>query len=108
MIDTPTAIRRFIDATNSADTAAFLDSFTADATLNDWGREFAGRAGIASWNETDNIGVRAHFELVAIAHGTSEHAFVATLTVTGDGYNGTGPMTFVLDGDRIAVLTIAP
>jgi len=33
---------------------------------------------------------------------------VATLAVTGNGYNGTGPMTFVLDGDRIARLTIVP
>jgi len=30
------------------------------------------------------------------------------LTVTGDGYNGTGPLTFTLDGDRIARLVISP
>lgn len=52
MNTTPTAVQRFIDATNAGDTEAFLDAFTSDASLNDWGREFTGRDGIASWNRT--------------------------------------------------------
>ncbi|CCV15928.1 nuclear transport factor 2 family protein [Mesorhizobium sp. STM 4661] len=43
----PDPIRRFVEATNEGDTAAFLDTFTADALLSDWGRTFNGRAEIA-------------------------------------------------------------
>ena len=43
----PAAIRQFIEATNKADTAAFLAAFSANASLTDWGRNFHGRDGIA-------------------------------------------------------------
>ncbi|WP_235984544.1 nuclear transport factor 2 family protein [Mesorhizobium neociceri] len=46
---TPEPIRRFVEATNEGDTEAFLDTFTADASLTDWGRSFHGREQIARW-----------------------------------------------------------
>ncbi len=54
MSTTPPVIQRFIDATNAGDTAAFLEAFTPDAFLSDWGRDFTGRAGthrtsLADW-----------------------------------------------------------
>ena len=104
----PQGLQRFIDTTNKGDDAGFVDAFTMDAVLDDWGRVFLGRDGIASWNRTDNIGVQAHFALVDIQPTDHADTVVAVLTVTGNGYNGTGPMTFVFDGDRIARLTIAP
>lgn len=104
----PEPIRRFIEATNRGDTTAFLDAFASDATLIDWGRKFSGREGIASWNETDNIGVQAHFDLVSFVEGKRHGSYEVTLKVTGNGYNGTGPMTFTVIGDQIASLTIEP
>ncbi|MFJ8364229.1 nuclear transport factor 2 family protein [Streptomyces sp. NPDC093984] len=105
-IEIPPAIRTFIDATNNADSDAFVNAFTPDAYLNDWGREFHGRDGVRSWNTTDNIGVQAHFTLKGVER-PAEDTFVVTLTVTGNGYNGTGPMTFVLRDDLIASLRIS-
>jgi ketosteroid isomerase-like protein len=104
----PETIAQFIDATNTADTARFLDAFTTDATLDDWGRQFHGRDGIAAWNDTDNIGVQAHFELVKVAEVDAGHVYVVTLAVSGNGYNGTGPMTFTLVDGRIHSLVISP
>ncbi len=69
---------------------------------------FHGRDGIASWNKTDNIGKRSHFELVGIEPAGPPDTFIVTLEVTGDGYNGTGPMTFVFAGDRIRSVVISP
>lgn len=106
--DTPVGIRTFIESTNNGDSEAFVAAFTDDATLDDWDRAFHGRAGVAAWNQTDNIGVQAHFELIEFHATGAADTFIATLTVTGNGYNGTGPMTFVLRGDKIAGLTIAP
>lgn len=106
-IQLPDAIRTFIEATNSADTDAFVSAFTEDAYLNDWGREFHGRDGVRSWNRTDNIGVKAHFELVEAVEGDKSDSYVVTLTVSGDGYNGTGPMRFQLRDGLIERLVIS-
>ncbi|MFI6346159.1 nuclear transport factor 2 family protein [Streptomyces sp. NPDC050560] len=103
----PTAIRTFIDTTNAGDSEGFVTAFTTDAYLNDWGREFRGHDGIRSWNGTDNIGVRSHFDLVTFEPGDKPDSYVVTLTVTGDGYNGTGPMRFELRDGLISRLTIS-
>jgi hypothetical protein len=103
----PAAIQDFIEATNRGDSDAFVAAFTEDAYLNDWGREFHGHDGVRSWNGTDNIGVRSHFELVSTEPGAAPGSYVVTLKVTGDGFNGTGPMNFELRDGRISRLLIS-
>jgi hypothetical protein len=105
-IETPAAVQTFVNSTNSGDSEAFVAAFTTDAYLNDWGREFHGSDGVRDWDRTDNIGVRAHFELLELKPGPEADSYVATLTVSGDGYNGTGPMTFRLRDGLIASLRI--
>ncbi|MFC0030290.1 nuclear transport factor 2 family protein [Micromonospora chaiyaphumensis] len=105
--DIPAPIQTFIEATNRADSDAFVAAFTDDAYLNDWGREFHGRDGVRSWDRTDNIGVQSHFELVEIQPGTGSDSYVVTLKVSGNGFNGTGPMTFRLRDGLIASLRIS-
>jgi hypothetical protein len=102
--DLPAPIRIFIEATNRGDTAAFVDAFTEDAYLSDWGRVFNGRSGVASWNQTDNIGKQSHFDLVSFREVNG--AYGVTLKVSGNGYNGTGEMMFTLEGDKISRLEI--
>lgn len=104
--DPPEPIAAVIDATNDGDSAAFIAAFTPDAELDDGGRVVHGSAGVASWNETDNIGVRSHFELLGWHRDGAE--VVADLRVSGGGFNGTGPMRFTLRDGRIARLVIAP
>ena len=60
-----------------------------------------------SWNRTDNIGVRSHFEFVRAEPGDAPDRYVVTLTVSGDGYNGTGPMSFELRDGLIVSLRIS-
>ena len=103
----PAPIKVFIDATNRGDTESFVAAFTDDAYLNDWGREFHGHDGVRSWDATDNIGVRSHFELVGVEPGKRDDEYVVTLTVSGDGFNGTGPMLFTVRDDLIARLEIS-
>ncbi|MFI7517905.1 nuclear transport factor 2 family protein [Micromonospora globbae] len=105
--DVPAAIREFIDATNRGDSDAFVAAFTDDAYLNDWGREFHGHDGVRSWDRTDNIGVQSHFEFLGIEPGSEPDSYVVTLKVSGNGFNGTGPMTFQLRDGRIASLRIS-
>ena len=100
----PPAIAEFFDATNAGDRERFLAAFAADAVLDDWGRAFTGRDGIASWNETDNIGVQSHFDVTGstVAHGV--HA--VSITVTGNGYNGGGTIAFTLEDGLISRVDI--
>ncbi|MBW8909391.1 MAG: nuclear transport factor 2 family protein [Mesorhizobium sp.] len=102
---TPDPIRRFVEATNAGDTQAFLDTFTDDAFLSDWGRDFRGRDGISRWNQSDNIGVQSNLRIVHVAERDS--IYHARVAVTGNGFNGEGDMAFTLDGDRIARLVIS-
>ncbi|HEX4094347.1 MAG TPA: nuclear transport factor 2 family protein [Trebonia sp.] len=103
----PGAIQTFIEATNRGDSDAFVAAFTPDVYLNDWGREFHGHDGVRAWNRTDNIGVRSQFELVGAESGSTPASYAVTLKVTGDGFNGTGPMNFELRDGLIASLRIS-
>ncbi len=101
----PAAIQRFVDTTNAGDTPGFLDCFTADAFLSDWGRDFTGRDGVARWNQTDNIGVHSRLRIAdCSADGES---YRVTVAVSGGGFNGDGTMSFTLAGDRISRLVIS-
>ena len=102
---TPDTIRRFVEATNAGDTEAFLDIFTDDALLSDWGRDFHGRDGVARWNQSDNIGVQSNLRIVRVAR--RDDVYHARVAVTGNGFNGEGDMAFTLNGDRIARLIIS-
>ncbi len=58
MSELPDAVRRAIEAANGGDTAAFVNLFTPDGVVDDWGREFAGRDAIRTWSDQEFIGVR--------------------------------------------------
>ncbi|RXZ45932.1 nuclear transport factor 2 family protein [Agromyces binzhouensis] len=103
----PEAIRAFVDTTNAGDSEGFVAAFTEDAYVNDWGREFHGREGVASWNESDNIGRNAHVEAHAIRTGRLPGQYLLTVTVSGGGYNGPGVFTFDLRDGLIARFLIA-
>ena len=103
-MDVPAAVTRMVEATNAGDSAAFVDAFADDAYLSDWGREFAGTDGVAAWNDSDNIGRQAHFEIAAVRNEGS--GYVVTLQVTGGGFNGTSDFYFEVDGDRVRRMVI--
>ena len=50
-VSLPAPVQAVFDATNAGDTAAFLDAFTADGVVDDWGREFRGHAEIQRWSD---------------------------------------------------------
>ena len=68
-----------IDSTYRGDTEAFIASFTDDAYLVDWGREFHGHDGVARWNETDNIGKQSQFEVRGARRNGDEHVVTLEL-----------------------------
>jgi hypothetical protein len=103
-IHLPDAVRRMIDATNAEDTPAFLATFTRDAVLNDFGREFAGLARIAEWNAQENIGT--HNRITVTQGSESGGQVLIHIQVRGSGYNGGGTFTIHLADDKIVSLVI--
>ncbi|GAB3167827.1 hypothetical protein GCM10027059_29520 [Myceligenerans halotolerans] len=104
--DLPAPIQEFVDATNAADTDRFLAVFTDDAYLYDWGREFHGVHGVAERNQTDNIGMASRFEVVSREDGEGPDEHVVTLKVSGNRFNGTGPLKFRLRDGKVARVVI--
>ncbi len=104
MTDLPEPIRAFVEATNRGDARGVVESFAEDATLIDWDRHFAGHAGIASWDATDNTGVKSRMEVLGVQ--PSANGIVATIRVSGNGFNGTGHLAFTLSGSKIRHLLI--
>lgn len=104
----PAPISRFISTTNAADSDAFVALFTADGSLDDWGRVVHGHDGIRSWDSTDNIGKQSQFELVDIGEEAAPDTYLVHLKVTGKGFNGVSPFRFTLRGDLIERVVIVP
>ena len=100
----PAPVRALIDAANRADTEAFLDGFTADGVVDDWGREFAGRTAIRGWSDAEFIGVRVSLATTDVVKRDGE--YTVTATVGGDGFNGPSHFSFRLDGALVSRMTI--
>ena len=96
----PAAVAQLLQATNTEDRTLFLDAFTEDGVVDDWGREFAGRARIAEWDAGENIGVHSRIEATSVRRAGDTVEF--GVRVTGDGYNGGGTFTAELKGGKIA------
>jgi hypothetical protein len=101
----PPAIQRFFEATNAGDRSGVLAAFAASAVLDDWGRVFHGHAGIAQWDETDNVGVNSHLTVEDTDIGRDE--VIVRVSVRGQGFNGQGRMIFRMEGGLISALTIS-
>ena len=100
----PPGVRQVIEATNTSDNEAFLAAFTPDGVVDDWGHTFTGRAKISAWNDRENIGVRAYFQVQQVTVEGS--TCTVALTVSGQGYNGPSTFTFELDGPLVRRMTI--
>jgi hypothetical protein len=100
----PDEVARLLAATNSEDRGAFLDAFTDDGVVDDWGRRFEGRERIAEWDAAENIGVHARIEATSARRCGDTVEF--GVRVTGEGYNGGGTFTATLRDGRVAELVI--
>lgn len=104
MTEIPSPVREFIDTVNAHDDAGFLDAFTEDGHVDDWGRVFTGRDAIKGWSDVEFIG----------ATGTLTPRDVTvdgdTVRVVGDWAsthaNGLSEFTFAVAGDKLASMTI--
>ncbi|MGP9489207.1 nuclear transport factor 2 family protein [Glutamicibacter sp. AOP33-2CA-4] len=100
----PEPVAAFITAVNNHDEQAFLDAFTPQGAVDDWGRDFTGRDQIKTWSDKEFIG----------SHGTLTVEKVervgGSIAVIGDWRsnhaNGRSKFVFDIDGDKLVKMTI--
>lgn len=100
----PEPVARLLAAANSGDTDGFLDTFTADGIVNDWGRIFTGRDEIKAWSDAEFIGVGVTLDVNAEIT-TGEYTTI-TAMVGGGGYNGQSHFSFTVQDDLVQEMTI--
>ncbi|APX33544.1 polyketide cyclase [Brachybacterium sp. P6-10-X1] len=102
--DIPEPVDSFVEAVNRHDEQAFLDAFTGDGVVDDWGRVFPDRDAIKTWSDTEFLGARGVLTPEEVAVDGNR------ITVIGDWRsnhaNGRSSFTFDIDGGRIARMTI--
>lgn len=100
----PAAVQRMIDAINDGDSDAFVAAFTADGTINDWGRVLSGEQGLRQWARTDAIGANATMTVItAVTHGSTTRVRFGW---SSEVFNGESSGVFEVEGDRVARFTI--
>lgn len=100
----PQPVAAALAAANANDIEAFLDCFTEDGIVDDWGREFSGRDEIRGWSDREFIGVRVSLEVTGVEERLGETVIVAQ--VGGDGFNGPSHFSFRVEGAKLARMTI--
>jgi hypothetical protein len=100
----PPAVQAALDAANANDLDAFLAAFTPDGVVDDWGREFRGRARITGWSDAEFIGVQVSLEVTEVR--VTGGQVVITAQVGGNGFNGPSHFTFDVEGDKVSRMTI--
>ncbi|MEV5646775.1 nuclear transport factor 2 family protein [Nocardia sp. NPDC052254] len=105
-LEIPSPVDTVIGVVNQHEAQRFLDSFTEDGFVDDWGRIFTGRDAIAAWSDREFIGSDGTLtpQEVTVDDDTGD------VTVVGDWRsnhaNGLSRFTFRSRGDRIASMTI--
>ncbi|MEZ5212283.1 MULTISPECIES: nuclear transport factor 2 family protein [unclassified Gordonia (in: high G+C Gram-positive bacteria)] len=100
----PEPVAAFLARVNAHDEDGFLDAFTDDGVVDDWGRIFTGRAAIKQWSDKEFIGSNGTLTVEeADADG-------GRVTVVGDWRsthaNGRSKFVFDVDGDKLTRMTI--
>lgn len=101
---TPEPIHSFVSAVNAHDEQRFLDSFTDDGVVDDWGREFAGREAIKAWSDEEFIGAHGTMDVTTVVERDGEVQVTAEWRSTHA--NGLSMFAFTVRGDKIARMRI--
>jgi len=100
----PEPVASFWTAVNAHDESGFLNAFTADGAVDDWGRTFTGAKEIKAWSDKEFIGARGTLDIQSVSEQNGQ------VVVIGDwksNYaNGMSKFTFNVIGDKLSKMTI--
>ncbi|WP_280424201.1 nuclear transport factor 2 family protein [Nocardia carnea] len=102
----PEAVARAVDAINAADTEAFVEAFTPDGAVDDWGRVLQGRDGVRSWADSDAIGAGA--EMTVLSAHTDGDTTHLRFEWRSRVFNGESEAYVTVSGDKVNRFRIPP
>jgi hypothetical protein len=97
-------IKAVIDATNAGNHKAFVDAFTKNGSVNDWGHLHAGRREITAWDQTENTGAKAQVRVTGVSRLGGEVLVLVAVTLNGETSSST--WSFRLAGGKVDSLEI--
>jgi hypothetical protein len=100
----PDPISRFVEVVNQGDTGSFLNSFTSDGIVDDWGRRFVGHNAIRDWSNREFIGAKGHITVTGIEK--TKNGISVTADWVSNYFTGPSRFTFILKGKKIQELRI--
>lgn len=106
-IDLPPAIAHYVNAENAGDAEALGQWFSPDAVVHDEGHVYKGVAAIKRWKAETKQKYNHSVEPLDIAARDGKTVLRARLSGNFPGSPIVLSFTFVLEGGRIASLTIA-
>jgi len=104
MFHLPAPVQAVLAAANANDTEAFLDCFSEDAVVGDWGWEYQGRDEIRAWSDREFIGRKVSLEVTAVLERNGRTVIAAK--VGGEGFNGPSRFKFQIEGDKVTRMTV--
>jgi hypothetical protein len=103
-ITLPAPIERLVSAINDGDTGAFLDCFTENGVVDDWGRRFSGHEAIRGWSDVESIGAKGIMTVTGVERKAGQ--IIVTADWISNFYSGPSRYVFRLDGDKVAKMRI--
>lgn len=107
----PPLIESYVRATNSHDSASFIDHFADSAVVQDINREFRGSAAIKAWSDREIFEARVTLDVVDFADRGGEAIVAAKVDGTFDRTGLPDPLLlvhyFTVKDDKIVRLRIA-
>ena len=106
MPETPKLLTDFVAAVNRGDTPAFLDCFSSDGVVDDWGRRFVGHAKIQEWSDAETIGAHGTLTITRLI-AADDHRIEADTYWKSEAFTGAGRFRFTVQNGRIKELRIS-
>jgi hypothetical protein len=103
-LDLPAPVQAALAAANANDTEAFLDCFSEDGVVGDWGWEFQGRDEIRAWSDREFIGRKVSLDVARVVERNGKT--VIAVEVGGEGFNGRSRFKFQIEGDKVTRMTV--
>src|ERR1700754_4086750 len=103
-LELPPPVQAALAAANANDMEAFLDCFSENAVVGDWGWEFQGRDEIRAWSDREFIGRKVSLEVTAVLGRNGRTVIAGELG--GDGLNGPSRLKFQIAADKVTRMTL--
>lgn len=100
----PAPVAEQIAAINRGDVSQWLNLFTTDGVVNDWGRVFTGHEAIRAWSDKEFIGAKG--QLTVKQSKVDGHEVTVDAGWKSDFYSGDSRFVFIVEREKVREMRI--